>query len=74
MIIMLKWKKISRNGLVSCKLDCYLLMLQLGNFIKKNSIFQFESFIIVILTIIQGGNYSSEETIQGRKLLIIRRF
>ena len=30
--------------------------------------------MVMFLTIIQGGNYSSEETIQRRKLLIIRRF
>ena len=47
---------------------------------------QFDSFLIIFAGIIQGrktikvrklfrgGNYSGEETIQGRKLLITRRF
>ena len=48
----------------------FLRQLQLRNLKQKGSIFRsfFESFIIMFLTIIQEGNYSSEATIQGRKL------
>ena len=58
-------------------------LLKLGNLVQKVPTLQFESFMIIFVTIIQvfkggklfkWGNYSKEETIQGRKLLLIRRF
>ena len=57
-------------------------LLKLGNLAQKVPTLQFESFMVVFVTIIQvfkggklfkWGNYSKEETIQGRKLLLIRK-
>jgi hypothetical protein len=60
-------EKINRYCLVFGKLY-FVLLFKTAATRKSSFIFQFESFIIMFLTIIQGGNYSSEETIQGRKL------
>ena len=46
-------------------------LLKLGNLAQKVPHLQFDSFIIIFATLIQVENYSSEETIEGRKLHLI---
>ena len=71
-----------RKLIVSCQLiqQIDFCLLQLGNLAQKmSSILQFESLIIMFVTIVlfwrlrmrqvfMEGNYSKEETMQGKKL------
>ena len=77
MLIMLKWKK---SILVSGKIDWFLLFKTAA--IRKS---ETKNFLVWVFydnvfdnysrrKLFKWGNYSKEETIQGRKLLIIRRF